>query len=131
MTEDFALMDYLFTGVTPGDVDEKVRVLTTAKLYQRRGHEVQVLAATPTRDEVWVSLPPVPSRKQIVRDFHVSHCHMGMGKLRGTLREWYWWPGMAATIVEIVSMCATCQMDKAAPQAERAPLPAYKGTRRF
>ena len=108
MTEDFALMDYLFTGVTPGDVDEKLRVLTTAKLYRRRGQEVQVLAATPTRDEVWVNLPPVPSRKQIVRDFHKSHCHMGIVKLGGTSRERYWLPGMAATVVDVVSRCATC-----------------------
>ena len=63
VTEDFALMDYLFAGVTPGDVDEKIRVLVTAKLYRRKGNEVQACASTPTREEVWVNVPPVPSRR--------------------------------------------------------------------
>lgn len=40
ITEDFALMDYLFAGVTPGDVDEKLRILGLARHYRRQGSEV-------------------------------------------------------------------------------------------
>ena len=61
-----------------------------------------------------------------MRDFHESHCHIGIGKLNGTLQEWYWWPGMATTVIETVSTCQTCQMDKAKPLADKAPLPSYK-----
>ena len=66
-----------------------------------------------------------------MRDFHESHCHIGIGKLNGTLREWYWWPGMATTVIETVSTCPTCQMDKAKPLADKAPLPSYKGVAPF
>ena len=40
ITEDFALMDYLFAGVTPGDVDEKLRILGLARHNRRQGSKV-------------------------------------------------------------------------------------------
>ena len=38
---------------------------------------------------------------------------------------------MATTVIETVSTCPTCQMDKAKPLADKAPLPSYKGVAPF
>ena len=106
--EDYPLLDYLFLGRLPSDEGEVSRIRKLAGVYRAHGKEVQVSVWNSLGQPVWVNVPPVPMRQDIVRDTHEALGHIGHERLLGSLREWYWWPGMARQVRGLLKSCTTC-----------------------
>ena len=66
-----------------------------ASLYRAHGNEVQVHVLDHLMEKHWVNVPPLPNRLNIIRDTHETLGHIGRERLIGSLKQWYWWPGMA------------------------------------
>ena len=66
ITEDLALIDFLFAGVQPKNVDDDDRVRMYAKICRAKGKELQVIVKTKHFKVSWVNIPPVPMRRQIL-----------------------------------------------------------------
>jgi hypothetical protein len=84
--EDYPLMDYLFTGILPEDLEEQLRIKSLAGVYKAHGHEVQVRVRDHLGKPHWVNVPPIPNRYDIIKDTHESLGHVGREKLLGSLR---------------------------------------------
>ena len=48
----------------------------------------------------------------IARDFHDTLGHLGREKLLEALKEWYWWPGMAADAAQVLRTCEAYCKDR-------------------
>ena len=58
MTQDWLLMDYLWTGMLPQDPDECNRLIKLGETYLMQDDELQVLLpAAGHRKEQWVNVP--------------------------------------------------------------------------
>ena len=106
--EDYPLLDYLFTGVLPKDLEELQRIKILASLYRAHGNEVQVHVLDHLRIKHWVNVPPVPTRVDIIKDTHETLGHIGRERLLGSLKQWYWWPGMANQVRGVLRNCPIC-----------------------
>ena len=95
VTQDWPLMDYLWTGTLPQDPDECDRLVKLGESYRAHGDEVQVLLpAAGHRRERWVNVPPLTCRARLLVDIHRDLAFCGREKLLAKVRERFWWPGM-------------------------------------
>jgi Integrase zinc binding domain len=59
----------------------------------------------------WVPVPPVPMRKQILRDNHEALGHVGRDKLvESTMTQW-WWEKIREDAAAAVRSCPACARD--------------------
>ena len=63
------------------------------------------------RQKHWVNVPPVATRVYIIRDTHETLGHIGRKRLIGSLKQWYWWPGLANQVRGVLKNCQICQLD--------------------
>ena len=84
--EDYPLLDYLFTGVLPTDLEEIQRIKQLASLYRAHGNEVEVHIQDQLGRKTWVNVPPVLNREDIIKDTHETLGHIGRERLLGSLR---------------------------------------------
>lgn len=108
--EDLELLDYLFRGILPDDLDLAARVRRLSGHYRGRGQELETLANPYGVESLqrWVSVPPIPMRPDIVRDTHEATGHVGRAKLAEALLAAYWWPGLRAQVAREVARCPMC-----------------------
>ena len=60
MTQDWPLMDYLWTGALPQDLDECNRLIKLGETYHAQDDELQVLLPAARHwQERWVNVPPL------------------------------------------------------------------------
>ena len=107
-TQDFALIDHLWAGYEPEDVDESALVCRLAEANRPHGKELQVrvpggLGYGPR----WVNVPPMVTREQLVADTHQCLGHVGCQKLLEALQQHHWWPGMYLDAAKCVATSAT------------------------
>ena len=124
------MIDYLWTGHLPEDVDEVDRVKELAQRYRAHGNKLQIKAWTPL-GQTWVEVPPVPTRKKLVIDTHHTLGHCGRDKVVDTVRLDFWWPGMHHDIASVLAKCEVCQKDKIPKQPKDNFNFIFKGNRPF
>jgi Integrase zinc binding domain len=113
ITQDWPLMDHLWTGWLPGDPDEADRITSIARQFRANGNELQVrLSATQTEEERWVDVPPLITRNRLMMDTHDSLGHCGRDKLFAALQFYFWWPRMYSDVIDCIRQCAVCQKDR-------------------
>ncbi len=83
-----------------------------AGFFRAKGNELQVEVVDNRGTPMWVDVPPIPARMTIARDFHDTLGHLGREKLLEALKEWYWWPGMAADAAQVLRTCEACCKDR-------------------
>ena len=118
ITQDFGLIDYLWTGHLPENPDEGDRIRQLSEVYRAGTGMYKDCIQVEIKGHLgmnWVEVPPLVSRKQLVMDMHHQHSHCGRDKLISLLREYYWWPGMQLDLRECLRKCSTCQKDKPKP----------------
>ena len=60
MKQDWPLMDYLWTGALPQDLDELDWLIKVGETYRTQDGQLQfLLLAAGHRTECWVSIPPL------------------------------------------------------------------------
>ena len=111
MTYDWALINYLWAGWLPQDVDKADRLQQVGEMYWACGNEVQaLLPATATSTKLWMDDPLLVACAQLLVDTHNSLGHCGGDKLLSTLFRSYWWPGMHIDVADCVRCCLVYQV---------------------
>ena len=109
ITQDWPLIDHLWTRWLPDDPTEADRITKIARHYRAHGHEFQVrIPASQTEEEKWVDVPPLMTRPQLMMDTHDSLGHCGRDKLYAALRMYFWWPGIHSDVADCLRQCAVC-----------------------
>ena len=122
ITQDWPLIDHLWTGWLPQDPVEADRLQRLAVHYRAHGEELQVkLPKTATEPERWVDVPPLITRPRLMMDTHDSLGHCGRDKLLATLKTYFWWPGMHSDVAECLRRCPVCQKDRP-PRPRQEPV---------
>ena len=104
------MLDYLFRGILPDDLDLAAPVRQLLGHYRGRGQELETLP-NPYGVEYlqrWVSVPSIPMRPDIIWDTHKATGHVGRAKLAEPLLAAYWWPGLRAQVAREVVRCPMC-----------------------
>ena len=59
-----------------------------------------LLPATRATRALWVDVPPLVTREQLLVDTHDSLGHCGRDKLLAAIRQFFWWPAIHADVVD-------------------------------
>lgn len=112
--QDLGLIDYLWLGKVADDEVEAERVRKAAAHYRAHGRELQtrVNVYGSSIMERWVSVPPVPMRTTITRQYHEVLGHAGSRRLSEVLMSNWWWRGLRTTAAAVVRTCKVCQVDR-------------------
>lgn len=70
-------------------------------------------------EEGGVVCVPESLRRAIMALFHDDMAHVGTGRLVAALQRSFSWPGMASSVAEWVSQCASCSATKSASTSQR------------
>ena len=113
MTWDWPLIDHLWMGWLPQDVDEANRLGSWGRCIVCAAKKLQVLfLASATLPERWVDAPPLMAHAQLLAHTNNSLGNCGRDKLLSTLCGSYWWPIMHTDIADCVQYCLVYQWDK-------------------
>ena len=113
VTQDWPLIDHLWTGWLPQDMDKANQLRQLGEMYWVSGNELQVLLpAMATSPECWVDVPLLMAHAQLLADTHDSLGHCGQDKLLSTLRGSCWWTGMHADVANCIWHYSVYQWDK-------------------
>ena len=86
MTQDWPLIDHLWMGWLPQDMDEANHFRWLGEMYWACSKELQVLLPVmATFLERWVDVPPLVAYAQLLVDKHDSLGHYGWDKLLSAL----------------------------------------------
>ena len=78
MTQDWPLINHLWMGWLPQDVDKANRLRQLGEMHRACGKEFQVLLlAMATSPKHWVDIPLLMARAQLLVDTHDSLGHCG------------------------------------------------------
>ena len=75
----------------------------------------------------WVDVPPKPNRLEILWELHQTMGHLGREKLLDSVRDWYWWPGLAADAALVTRTCEACCKDRSSGKIQVPSGQIYKG----
>ena len=110
VTLDMELMNYLVMGALAADMDVLSRCTLAAHFLWL--DEVGRLW-TQGRGEVWVEIPPINSRLDIVRKAHMSLGYSSRARLCELLRSRFFWNGMSRDCLAVAAASLTAQMERA------------------
>ena len=60
------------------------------------------------KQDVWLLVPPVAVRREVIEERHVLLRHAGVNKLLASLRGEFWWSSMAEDVGIVVKECDSC-----------------------
>jgi Integrase zinc binding domain/Integrase core domain len=63
-----------------------------------------------TGDRLWLAVPPVEYRWDLIGAYHDRLGHSGVSQTLATLHQHFDWPGMKADISAFVEVCHSCQL---------------------
>ena len=107
VTLDWPLIDHLWIGWLPQDMNEADRLRQLGERYQACGREVQVLfLATATSPKHWVDVPPLMAGAQPLADTYDSLGNCRQDKLLSALWGSYWWPYMHVDVADCIQHCS-------------------------
>jgi len=125
-----AVKAFLQTGKKPEHADMSRVISKFAKQFEIRRDALYIWREAPGQLRKALIVLPKDMRYEAIRAAHASQyaAHGGQQKTLFRLQEQYWWPKMAAQVVDFIQLCPVCAAvkDPVRFQREREPLANYE-----
>ena len=108
-----ACAEAVFHTDMPQSLKRKIRKKAAdLRLHPMRPDLLVVLAQLRPGDRLWLALPPLVFRWDIIASYHDRMGHAGVTQMLAVLHQHYHWPGIKADVAAYVEKCHACQVKR-------------------